>query len=566
MTGASKIRARRVTAAALALWLFGAKAVPPPPPILYSVSPGPDSTLEVEIRLRGDGDGVTEIVLPGEWAGEKELWRGVSGFAAVGGAVSGEERTRRVRHAPGAPLVLRYRVASGNATPGPGGEKARPIVRPDWFFFHGEGVFARPAGRDSAPVRFRWGALPAGWRAASDLDSMAVRAGTLDALSESVGVAGSNLDIVTRDLAGVPLRLAIVGKWGFAPEELADSIAKVIAAEHAYWRERPQPFLVAMAPLGDYGGVSFTGTGRGDAFSILSTSGFQVGMAKRFLAHEYMHRWMPREIGGLPREKEAADYWLSEGFDDYLAARALLGSGLWDLEDYFKDKNEVLLRYAASPARAATAAEIAEKFWREEPFERISYDRGHLMATMLDARIRTASAGRLSLDDVLRAQRLEARRGGGPAAALFPRVLRRVTGLDLAGEIRRYAAAGEPFLLAGNAFQGCARIERGNRKKFTRGFDVERTGAAGMTIAGVDPEGPAYAAGMRDGMKLVRRESGRIGDSSVELGYRVVDGGRERVLRYRPEGKREFDVQQAVATAAGPAEEARCRRLLGGAP
>jgi hypothetical protein len=66
-------------------------------------------------------------------------------------------------------------------------------------------------------------------------------------------------------------------------------------------------------------------------------------------------------------------------------------------------------------------------------------------------------------------------------------------------------------------------------------------------------------------MKLIRRESGRIGDSTVELAYRVADGGVERVLRYRPEGKRRFEVQQARRLDAGPEQQARCRRRLGGA-
>ena len=44
-----------------------------------------------------------------------------------------------------------------------------------------------------------------------------------------------------------------------------------------------------MAPLGDLpSGLSYTGTGRADAFSIASTSAFELKQAVRFLAHEYM--------------------------------------------------------------------------------------------------------------------------------------------------------------------------------------------------------------------------------------------------------------------------------------
>jgi predicted metalloprotease with PDZ domain len=82
-------------------------------------------------------------------------------------------------------------------------------------------------------------------------------------------------------------------------------------------------------------------------------------------------------------------------------------------------------------------------------------------------------------------------------------------------------------------------------------------------ITGVDAEGPAYRAGIRNGMRLLRRESGKIGDSTVEIAYRIADQSGERVVRYMPAGAREFDVQKIVLTVSGGAQEARCRALLG---
>jgi predicted metalloprotease with PDZ domain len=545
--------------------LFPAAAKPPErAPIEYSLSVAPGAALAVELRLRGDSDGETLIELPDHWAGTQELWRGIADFTATGGTVSGEGARRSIRHRPGAPLVVRYLVSS--AGPGmDGGEKARPIVEPGWFFFHGEGVFATPAGREQAPVRFRWGAVPAGWQRASDLDHLAARPGNLTDIVESVGLGGPDVAIVTRQVSGVPLRVAIRGKWDFAAADLAGLVATIMAAEHAYWRDPPEPFLVAMAPLPDEPGkVSSTGTGRGDGFSILSTAGFGLAQATHLLAHEYMHHWVANLLGGLPEERPGREFWFSEGFDEYLTAAVLLRSGLWSFEDYFAEKNQVLARNASSPARAATGEQIAEKFWQDENFERISYDRGHLLAVLIDARIHSASGGRLGLADVLRAQRKAASPGGPTGAPLFPRVLREVTGLDMGVEIERLTVAGQPFLLPDDAFGGCARIAVERRKEFTRGFDIDATGAANMSLRGVDPAGPAYAAGLRDGMRLIRRERGTIGDSTEEIAYRVAEAGAERVIAYRPEGKQEFEVQQAVPTIQGPADQARCRILLGG--
>jgi predicted metalloprotease with PDZ domain len=557
-------RALGLVLAAAAACPAAATAAPDRSPVLYSLSVASKDSLAVQIRLRGDADGETRIDLPDRWAGTEELWRGLSGFSVTGGTLSGEGAVRTIRHRPRAPLVLRYVVASG--PPGiEGGDKARPIVEPGWFFFHGEGVFATPAGREQAPVRFRWGAIPGGWKVASDLDHLMARPGKLADISESVGLGGADVTIVTRQVSGAPLRVAIRGKWDFAPGDLAKLVATIMAAEHALWRDPPEPFLVAMAPLPDeQGKISSTGTGRGDAFSILSTAGFGLAQATHLIAHEYMHHWVPSLLGGLPEDRPGREFWFSEGFDDYLTGAILLRGGLWSFEDYLADKNTVLARYAASSARAATGEEIAERFWKDENFEQISYDRGHLLALLIDARIRSASGGRLGLVDVLRAQSKAARPGGPTGAVLFPRALREVTGLDLSAEIARLTVAGQPFLLPPDAFGGCARLVVERRKEFTRGFDIDATAAADMSLRGVDPDGPAYAAGLRDGMRLIRRERGTIGDSAQEIAYRVADAGVERVIAYRPEGKKDFEVQQAVPILAGAAEQARCRILLGG--
>ena len=73
-----------------------------------------------------------------------------------------------------------------------------------------------------------------------------------------------------------------------------------------------------------------------------------------------------------------------------------------------------------------------------------------------------------------------------------------------------------------------------------------------------------YAAGMRDGMRLVRFESGKIGDASVEVVFRVADEAGERLIRYLPEGKGEHEVQRVELIADGPEQEARCAKRLGG--
>ena len=554
-----------------AAFLLTAAKPPEQKPVAYRVTPvlQKDGTraLDVRIRLRGDPDGETELFLPSVWAGSSELWRYAKGLRIRGArSLAGTYDKPLARHRPGARLKVRYRIVSAySEDPGFAYEKARPMVRADWFFVHGESIFAAPAGSQERPARFRWGKLPEGWTVASDLDHLQGKPTTLANLINSVAIGGSKLQVVQRDLRGAPLRVALLGDWRFTADQLADTVTPIVAAEDAFWGDRSSPFLIAMAPLGELAsGLTYHGTGRTDAFSIASTSAFELRQTVRFLAHEYMHSWVPIALGGLPEEDEPKDYWFSEGFNDYLASKVLLRSGIWTLAEWVADKNETLLRYGTSPAKTATGAEIAARFWDDPAVQKVSYDRGHLLAAKLDAEIAQRSGGKQSLEGVLRLQRKAAEGSPELAVALFRKTLREQTGIELDPDLERYARRGEALLLPADLFGDCAGLVTERRKEFHRGYDAEATRKGGGVITGVLADGPAYAAGMRDGMRLLRRESGTVGDSSVEISYRVADATGERVIGYLPEGKGDFEVQR-IALTAGPEREAQCRARLGGA-
>ncbi|HEY0149795.1 MAG TPA: hypothetical protein VGB70_12440 [Allosphingosinicella sp.] len=554
---------------AAAVLLTAAKA-PEDSVISYKLTPlapgGFGNALRVEMRFRGDADGETTLLLPDEWGGSAELWRHITDLKIRGGKrLSGYYATPTIHHRPGATIKVRYDVVTAWPNdPGFDYEKARPLIRPNHFFAHGEGVFAAPNGRQAKDARFRWGTIPKGWKVASDLDHLRGTKTTVANLVNSVVIGGNDLTLVERKIGPSPLRVAVTGKWNFAPEALADMVEKVVAAENAFWGEEATPFLVAMAPLGDLpSGLSYTGTSRADAFSIASTGAFELKHATRFLAHEYMHSWVPIGLGGMP-EDEAANFWFAEGFADYLASKVLLRSGLWTLEQWAADKNETLLRYNTSPAKTIAARDVGERFWSDQAVQQVSYDRGQLLAAMLDAEIADRTARKQSLDSVLRTQKKAAEGNETPASELFRATLLTETGIDATALIERHAQAGEAIALPAALLGECGTVLTEQRPAFDRGYDAQATRIAGGAIAGVDPAGPAYAAGLRDGMKLIRRESGTIGDASVPLSFRVSDEGEEKLVTYLPVGKREHQVQRVVLTAADAEVAQACKARLGG--
>lgn len=557
---------------AIPLILLSAATLAAPAPLDYRIEPVLDGqalkALRVVLRVEGETDGTTLLHLPGEWAGSGQLWQHLS-HLTVEGSLRLEELdagTRRIHHPPGADLIVRYRVNSAyTEAPGFDYQKAKPLVLADWFFAHGEGVFAFVEGRDDAPVRFRFEGFPRGWRMASDLEHFARKSpGTQTALAESVLIGAPDLAITERKLDGVVLRVATRGSWRFATQDFTDAVIKLVAAANRRWGEAPSRFLVTLAPLGGaLEGHSAHGTGRGDAFSVAATAGLELPPVLRLLAHEYQHTWFPEAFGGHVPETEASGYWFSEGFTDLYAARVMLDAGLWDAQAWVDDLNTTLFRHATSPARAAREADIVARFWSDQAMQKLPYDRGQIIALGLESRLRAASAGREGLHAALLALRTRARQTPAPARDGFLAVLGERLGAAAVAEVEALADGRVLTELPADLLPACLVITTIEQPEFHRGFDIEATLANGRIVQGTDPALPAFAAGLRDGMRLVRREGGRDGDSRVVLTYHVEDAGTPRALTYQPEGHARIRLQEVSLAPGAPAD---CASSLAGQP
>ena len=566
---------RRLVGAAAAVWgaVLCAGAAPDPS-VAYLVTPamadGALQHLEVEMRFQGDADGVTRLELA-DWGREPDPWSKVAGFEAGRADVVQDGPLFRVlRHRPGAFLTVRYRVTSAHRA-FPAFNKLeslhRPLILPDGFAVYGEAVFATIEGRDAGPARFRWGATPPGWKVASDLEHPGPL--TPGEVTNSFLVGAPDLRVVERTVLGGPVRVAMRGTFAFTDAEFADKIARIAEVQRRFWGDRDAAYLVPMIALPSGGATGSIGTGRGDAFAMFASGDSKLADLIRVLGHEMMHSWIDDEIGGRQEDEEGLEYWLSEGYTDFYALRTLLGGGMLTLEDFAREMNEALLRYAASPVRAASNSRIKEEFWKDRDVERLPYDRGHFFAALLDHDLREASGGRLNLDDVLRAQlaRARSRPASDKASSgrLLPVMVREIAGRDIGPLLDRHIRDGEPLTLPADIYGACAQVETTVRPDFHRGFDVEATTKNKGVIAGVRSDGPAYAAGMRDGMTLVRRELSTTNDPGLEIGYRVRDGGSERLIRYLPAGRERFSVQRVVLTPEmSPERRLNCARAMSG--
>jgi len=537
-------------------------------PLVYAVEPvfesGQVRAMAVELQFTAGDSRETVLELPQTWGGQDKLYEALDGFSARGKQASvapgAEPWQRVVRHAPGTRVRLRYVVHHADPGPTRNGNPYRPIVLPQRTQLLGATVFAAPAGTPGGhPVEISFRNFPKSWTFASDLERDPL---TFDDLVESITVAG-DFRLLTRQVAGAPLRIAVHGQWPFTDEYFADTLAAISAAQYAFWREPAQPYVVTL--LQKDGPTSGGGTGRGAGFAMFATPDFSPRDLIRALAHEMMHHWIPRRLGELPEQhaQEALEYWLSEGFTDYYTFRMLLNSGVWNTGDVVEGFNVALKRYAGSPVRNAPNARIAAEFWADSNVGQLPYDRGLLFATYVDWKLRRGSNGVRTLDDVMRAMRERFARSPGPIRAAFIDAVAE-QGVDVGRGLAEFIDAGGDIVIDADTFSPCGSVVAEDLPVFHRGFDVEATTKNQMRIAGVDPELPAWRAGLRDGMTLLGREFGTIGDPLQEIGYRVNDQGQERVIRYLPQGHGTARTQSVrLRTDLSAADSKACARRLG---
>jgi predicted metalloprotease with PDZ domain len=527
------------------------------------------TALDVAVRFTGEADGSTAFGWVDHWSGEERLWQWIRDlrFEGARSAVDRGEGHWRIEAAPGATITAHYRIVSAydHDPTVNDSEQAKPVIRPGWFYAVGEALFASPLDHSDAPAHFRWEGAPAGFDFASDLQHLgdgkheASRPGTVSDALESIAIGGRDLHIATDPASQV--RVASIGSYSFEPAALDDLAMHVIEVERHFWDDRPSPFLVAAIPLVSMPQrLSYGGAGRGDAFALWIDRTAPLDAMKWLLAHEYFHSWNPAQLGGFADDDHAARArWFSEGFTDYYARALMVRSGMITPAEFVQQWNDMLIAYQTSPVKTLSGEETAARFWNDSAVQKLPYQRGAMLAALWNARLRGKTRGRVKLDDILHVQRRAARSSTADAAQLFPELASRY-GLDVADDLTRFIDSGETIALPPDTFGPCATLTATPQPVFDRGFDSDATAKAGVVV-GVAPGSAAYEAGLRNGMKPIAREGGRLGDSTVPYVLRVDDGGGERTIRYLPAGKGTVRMQRVVLEpGAGP----ECGATLGG--
>ena len=492
-------------------------------------------------------------------------------------------------------------------------------------FFNPTSLCLRVHDREAGPHAIAFAGLPRGWQIAT---AMPVAEGgrcyvapDYDALADHPFELGRfwRGSFVA---CGVAHEFVVAGAWpAFDGARLLADTRRICEAQIAFWhganaRGRDLPFdryvfLLNAVDEGQGGlehrastalvaprrklpriGMAPVGGTLDDAYADL------LGL----ISHEYFHTWNVKRM--RPAEFARLDYtqenytellWFFEGFTSYYDDLMLRRAGLVDDARYLsllaKNVNAVLGapgRRVQSVAQASFDAWV--KYYRSDentPNATISYyAKGALVALALDLSLRSASGGKATLDDVMRA--LWAASGGGPISeadilAATAKVAGARRGKAIAAALAGWAhGTGELPLADSLARFGVQWRSQPATLAQRLGVRVAESALTGVKLTHVLRGGAAEQAGLSAGDELIALDDWRLrrlDDAQALLAARPESGRRssscellvsrdQRVLRILLDvpsaGEGDASVQLAVDGAASAKVRTLRQGWLGG--
>jgi predicted metalloprotease with PDZ domain len=503
------------------------------------------ATLHVRLSFRGR-QGAEKVEIPTEWAGEKlhgvvNLRAFSSGTTIVATASPG---VMLIRQSANRQVVLAYDVVKDWSGRFRHPAEFHGSLRPEYIEVNGDNALVHPKASPQEPVvvHFDWTKLPSAcvlatsFGTATGFDGRCQSfSGPWSAVQQALFTAGE-FRIRRFQIGARPAVLAVRGEWPFSDDEAIADIRKAVGVVRNFWHDDHFPyFLVTLKPFDNDSGM-----GDGGAF----TNAFWLYLSRRdslsdqlpTLIHETFHFWDPRRMGtSTPAEWNAME-WFREGFVSYYGYLLALRAQLISLPAYLENLNRDL---------------------RTFPVSKSGYVRGRVIALWLDQQIRKESGGRHSLDNVMydmvsgAAKPLTQARIIETAGRYLSPAQRAEFGKIPDGDDRMPNFEPEPG--------PCLRGSVDEVATFRLGFDLAASSTAGV-VTGVEPEGPAFKAGLRDGQRM----SGRLSvynnqpEKSAIVTVRTSDG--LRAIEYYPRGAPVQAMQYDLDRQAYEADPASCGR------
>lgn len=238
------------------------------------------------------------------------------------------------------------------------------------------------------------------------------------------------------------------GVWD-GPRSAADA-EKIVAENQRLWQVVPYERYVFFNLLtGEGGGIEHKNSTvmMESPLEARSEEGWRHWL--RLVSHEFFHTWnvkrlRPRALGPFDYEREVytESLWLAEGVTSYYDDLIVHRAGLSTRERFLKDLGRAIGRLQNRPGRQVQSlAQASHDAWikhyrQDENSDNSSvsyYNKGAVVAFLLDAEIRRATDGSRSLDHLLRSAYRRWAGDEGFTRPGFEALASEVAGTDLSG-------------------------------------------------------------------------------------------------------------------------------------
>lgn len=335
-------------------------------------------------------------------------------------------------------------------------------------FFNGTSVFVAVEGQENLPCRVNI-QLPSGnqylhWRVATAMKRDGANlfqpgwyyAADYDELVDHPVEMG-DFEIADFEVAGVPHHFVVTGRHYSDLKRIAADIKPLCEHHVEMFGELPEMerYLFLLTCVGEgYGGLEHRA-----CCSLISTRSdlpraHETHISEEYqkflglCSHEYFHTWNVKRIKPkvfvkpkLNQEAYTRLLWAFEGITSYYDDLSLLRVGMISRENYLDVLARQITRYLRTPGRhqqsvAESSFEAWTKFYKQDENSLNAivsyYNKGALVACLLDLEIRRQTNHMKSLDDVMRQLWIEYGKPGiGIDETELQNLISTMTGLDL---------------------------------------------------------------------------------------------------------------------------------------
>jgi len=442
----------------------------------------------------------------------------------------------------------------------------------DGGFMTPAGLFMHIAGRLKDPVTVRVLPFPDWKKVSTGLDPVpgdpfTFTAADFDTLYDCPILVG-NQEVLRFEAAGLSHTVAAYDLGSFDRTRFTGDLKKIVEAAAGLMGEIPYrhyTFLIIGPGGGGLEHLNSTAVTL-NPNSLSDARGYQGWLS--FIAHEYFHLFNVKAIRPVtlgPFDYDRENYtnllWFSEGVTVYYEYLLLNRAGLMARGEVLERLGETVADYENAPGRRHQPATLSSFdtwtgfFGRSEHAANTTisyYDIGCGLGLLLDLRIREASKGRASLDDVMRAlyRTFYKDKKRGFTDRELRDVCERTAGVPLGEIFDVFARTVEPWDYAKYLGYAGLAIDLAPRPVPGAWFGASTQDQSGRAVVStVEPDSPASLAGLSAQDEILAVDGTRVDPRSLPgtLGGHKP-GDKVKVLYARRGGVRETEVALGAKT------------------